>query len=205
MQLTEIEQAFKELKHDLAIRPIFHQREDRIEAHIFLAFIAYCLYVTLKHLARPTGISATTVHRTWGAFGLQPHRVESFKLSSDPLFSDKVRDIVGLYLDPPDRALVLCIDEKSQIQTHDRTQPMLPIRPGQAERRSHNYKRHGTTTLFAALDTATGAVIGSRLKRHRAREFRSFLDEVESAVPAVLDIHIVMDNASSHKARLIQD
>ena len=116
-----------------------------------------------------------------------------------------MRDIVGLYLDPPDRALVLCIDEKSQIQALDRTQPMLPMRPGQAERRSHDYKRHGTTTLFAALDTATGAVIGSCMKRHRAREFRSFLDEVESAVPADLDIHVVMDNASSHKTRLIQD
>ena len=151
------------------------------------------------------GISATTVHRIWGAFGLQPHRVESFKLSSDPEFIDKVRDIVGLYLDPPDRALVLCIDEKSQIQALDRTQPMLPMRPGQAERRSHDYKRHGTTTLFAALDTATGAVIGSCMKRHRAREFRAFLDEVESAVPADLDIHVVMDNASSHKTKLIQD
>ena len=156
-------------------------------------------------MARATGISATTVHRIWGAFGLQPHRVESFKLSSDPEFIDKVRDIVGLYLDPPDRALVLCIDEKSQIQALDRTQPMLPMRPGQAERRSHDYKRHGTTTLFAALDTATGAVIGSCMKRHRAREFRAFLDEVESAVPADLDIHVVMDNASSHKTKLIQD
>ena len=158
-----------------------------------------------RSMARATGISATTVHRIWGAFGLQPHRVESFKLSSDPEFIDKVRDIVGLYLDPPDRALVLCIDEKSQIQALDRTQPMLPMRPGQAERRSHDYKRHGTTTLFAALDTATGAVIGSCMKRHRAREFRAFLDEVESAVPADLDIHVVMDNASSHKTKLIQD
>ena len=158
-----------------------------------------------RSMARATGISATTVHRIWGAFGLQPHRVESFKLSSDPEFIDKVRDIVGLYLDPPDRALVLCIDEKSQIQALDRTQPMLPMRPGQAERRSHDYKRHGTTTLFAALDTATGAVIGSCMKRHRAREFRAFLAEVESAVPADLDIHVVMDNASSHKTKLIQD
>ena len=124
-----------------------------------------------RSMARATGISATTVHRIWGAFGLQPHRVESFKLSSDPLFIDKVRDIIGHYLDPPDRALVLCIDEKSQIQALDRTQPMLPMRPGQAERRSHDYKRHGTTNLFAALDTATGAVIGSCMKRHRAREF----------------------------------
>ena len=158
-----------------------------------------------RSMARATGVSVTTVHRIWGAFGLQPHRVETFKLSSDPLFVNKVRDIVGLYLDPPERALVLCIDEKRQIQALDRTQPMLPMRPGQAERRTHDYKRHGTTTLFAALDTATGAVIGTCMKRHRAREFRSFLDEVERNVPADLDIHVVMDNASSHKTKLIRD
>ena len=145
------------------------------------------------------------MHRIWGAFGLQPHRVETFKLSSDPLFIDKVRDIVGLYLAPPERALVLCIDEKSQIQALDRTQPMLPMRPGQAERRTHDYKRHGTTTLFAALDVATGSVIGRCKKRHRAREFRAFLDEVERNVPAERDVHVVMDNASSHKIRLIRD
>ncbi len=158
-----------------------------------------------RSMARATGISATTVHRIWGAFGLQPHRVETFKLSSDPLFIDKVRDIVGLYLDPPDRALVLCVDEKSQIQALDRTQPLLPMRPGQAERRSHDYRRHGTTTLFAALDVAAGTVIGSCMRRHRAREFRAFLDEVERNLPADLDIHVVMDNASSHKTKLIQD
>ena len=158
-----------------------------------------------RSMARATGLSATTVHRIWGAFGLQPHRSETFKLSSDPLFVDKVRDIVGLYLDPPQHALVLCIDEKSQIQALDRTQPMLPMRPGQAERRTHDYKRHGTTTLFAALDVTAGTVIGRCMKRHRAREFRTFLDAVESVVPADLDIHVVMDNASSHKTKLIQD
>ena len=158
-----------------------------------------------RSMARATGLSATTVHRIWGAFGLQPHRVETFKLSSDPLFVDKVRDIVGLYLDPPRRALVLCVDEKSQIQAIDRTQPMLPMRPGQVERRTHDYKRHGTTPLFAALDVAAGTVIGACMKRHRAREFRSFLDAVESVVPADLDIHVIMDNASSHKTKLIQD
>ena len=124
-----------------------------------------------RSMARATGLSATTVHRIWGAFGLQPHRSETFKLSSDPHFVDKVRDIVGLYLDPPQRALVLCVDEKSQIQALDRTQPMLPMRPGQAERRTHDYKRHGTTTLFAALDVTAGTVIGRCMKRHRAREF----------------------------------
>ena len=158
-----------------------------------------------RSMARATGLSATTVHRIWGAFGLQPHRVESFKLSSDPEFVDKVRDIIGLYLDPPERALVLCVDEKSQIQALDRTQPMLPMRPGQVERRTHDYKRYGTTTLFAALDVAAGTVIGTCMKRHRAREFRAFLDEVESNVPADLDIHLIMDNASSHKTKLIRD
>lgn len=158
-----------------------------------------------RSMARASGLSAATVHRIWSAFGLQPHRAETFKLSSDPLFIDKLRDIVGLYLDPPERALVLCVDEKSQIQALDRTQPVLPLRPGQAERRTHDYRRHGTTTLFAALDVASGAVIGSCMRRHRARECRAFLDEVERNVPAELDIHVIMDNASSHKTRLIQD
>ena len=158
-----------------------------------------------RSMAWATGLSATTVHRIWGAFGLQPHRVESFKLSSDPLFVDKVRDIIGLYLDPSERALVLCVDEKSQIQVLDRTQTMLPMRPGQVERRTHDYKRYGTTTLFAALDVAAGTAIGTCMKRHRAREFRAFLDEVESNVPADLDTHLIMDNASSHKIRLIRD
>ena len=170
-----------------------------------------------RSMARATGLSATTVHRIWGAFGLQPHRVETFKLSGDPHFVDKVRDIIGLYLDPPERALVLCVDEsehgaplvranmRTQIQALDRTQPMLPMRPGQAERRTHDYKRCGTTTLFAALDVAAGSVIGTCMKRHRAREFRSFLDEVERNLPTDLDIHVVMDNASSHKTKLIRD
>jgi transposase len=156
-------------------------------------------------MARASGASITSVHRIWGAFGLQPHRVETFKLSSDPMFVEKVRDIVGLYLDPPERALVLCVDEKSQIQALDRTQPMLPMRPGQVERRTHDYKRHGTTTLFAALDVKVGKIIGKCMPRHRASEFRKFLDEVEGNVPADLDIHVVMDNASSHKTKLIRN
>ena len=158
-----------------------------------------------RSMARATGVSTTTVHRIWGAFGLQPHRVETFKLSSDPMFVDKVRDIVGLYLDPPRRALVLCVDEKSQIQALDRSQPMLPLRPGQVERRPHDYKRHGTTTLFAALDVTAGTIIGPCMKRHRATEFRRFLDAIESTVPTDFDIHVVMDNASSHKTKLIRD
>ena len=121
-------------------------------------------------MARASGHAPSTIHRIWRAFGLQPHRSETFKLSSDPFFVEKVRDIVGLYLAPPDRALVLCVDEKSQIQALDRSQPLLPMRPGQAERRSHDYKRHGTTSLFAALDIATGEIIGKCFPRHRARE-----------------------------------
>src|SRR6266545_3642925 len=129
-----------------------------------------------RSMARSSGVSVTSVHRIWGAFGLQPHRVETFKLSTDPMFVEKVRDIVGLYLDPPDRALVLCVDEKSQIQALDRSQPLLPMRPGQVERRTHDYKRHGTTTLFAALDIKVGKVIAKCMPRHRASEFRKFLD-----------------------------
>ncbi len=158
-----------------------------------------------RSMARAVGLSATTVGRVWRAFGLQPHRSETFKLSTDPEFVEKVRDIVGLYLAPPDRALVLCVDEKTGVQALDRTQPLLPMRPGQAERRTHDYARHGTTSLFAALDIKAGTVIGRCLPRHRAAEFRRFLDTVEAAVPADLDVHVVMDNAGIHKTRLIRD
>jgi len=158
-----------------------------------------------RSMAKASGVSTSTVHRIWRAFALQPHRSETFKLSTDPQFVEKVRGIVGLYLDPPEHALVLCVDEKSRIQALDRTQPMLPMRPGQVERRTHDYKRHGTTSLFAALDIATGKIIGKCLPRHRAIEFRKFLDEVERNVPTDLDIHVVIDNASSHKTKLIRD
>jgi transposase len=158
-----------------------------------------------RSMAKATGVSISTVHRIWRAFSLQPHRSETFKLSTDPLFVEKVRDIVGLYLDPPDRALVLCVDEKSHIQALDRTQPLLPMRPGQAERRTHDYQRHGTTSLFAALDVKAGTIISKCMPRHRAVEFRRFLDTVENNVPADLDIHVIMDNASSHKTKLIRD
>ncbi|MFN4088696.1 MAG: IS630 family transposase [Alphaproteobacteria bacterium] len=158
-----------------------------------------------RSMAKAAGLSTSTVHRIWRAFSLQPHRSETFKLSTDPLFIEKVRDIVGLYLDPPDRAVVLCVDEKSQIQALDRTQPLLPMRPGQVERRTHDYRRHGTVSLFAALDVKAGTVIGRCMGRHRAQEFRRFLDQVEKNVPHGLDIHVVMDNASSHKTKLIRD
>ena len=148
-----------------------------------------------RSMARATGVSTSTVHRIWRAFSLQPHRSETFKLSTDPLFVEKVRDIVGLYLDPPERALVLCVDEKSQIQALDRTQPLLPMRPGQAERRTHDYERHGTTSLFAALDVKAGTVIGKCMPRHRAVEFRRFLDMVEKNYAEPVDGEKLMQGA----------
>jgi transposase len=157
-----------------------------------------------RAMAKACGLNQTAVSRIWRAFALQPHRSESFKLSKDPLFIDKVRDIVGLYLNPPDRALVLCVDEKSQIQALERTAPLLPLRPGQAERRAHDYKRHGTTSLFAALDTKTGAVLGKTYRRHRSQEFRQFLDIIENNVPAALDVHLILDNYATHKTAAIQ-
>ena len=159
---------------------------------------------SVRSMAEKTGVSHTTVHRIWSAFSLKPHRSETFKLSTDPLFVDKVQDIVGLYMAPPDRAVVLCVDEKSQIQALDRTQPVLPMAPGAAERRTHDYTRHGTTTLFAALDVATGAVIGKCYRRHRAKEFLAFLKEVEAAVPEGLDVHLVMDNYATHKTEKVR-
>jgi len=134
----------------------------------------------------------------------EQHQPHAFKLSRDPLFIDKVRDIVGLYLNPPDRALVLCVDEKSQIQALDRTAPLLPMRPGQIERRSHDYKRHGTTSLFAAFDVASGQALGQLHRRHRSREFRRFLDTIDRNVPAGLDVHLILDNYGTHKTQLIR-
>jgi transposase len=141
----------------------------------------------------------------WRAFGLQPHRQEPFKLSSDPAFVDKVRDVVGLYLRPPDRALVLCVDEKPQIQALEYTAPVLPLCPGQPERHTHDYKRHGTLDLFAALDVKAGTVIGSCQERHRSEEFRAFLDTIDARVPVGLEVHLILDNAAIHKAKLIGD
>jgi transposase len=158
-----------------------------------------------RGMARASGLSVSTVQRIWRAFGLQPHRLETFKLSTDPDFVAKVRDVVGLYVSPPAHAIVLCVDEKSQIQALDRSQPMLPMRPGQPARRSHDYKRHGTTSLFAALDIATGRVIGKCYPRHRAVEFRKFLDEIEAAVPTDLDVHLVIDNYATHKAPTVRN
>ncbi len=152
-----------------------------------------------RSMAAATGMSQSAISRIWRAFALAPHRSQTFKLSTDPLFIDKVRDVVGLYLDPPEKALVLCVDEKSQIQALDRSQPVLPMMPGVPERRSHDYIRAGTTTLFAALEVATGKVIGSLHRRHRAAEFKKFLTKLDREVPAGLQVHLVLDNYATHK------
>ena len=159
---------------------------------------------SVRTLAKHVRVSRMMVHRVWQRFDVQPHRVEKFKLSNDPKFEEKVRDIVGLYLNPPDRALVLCVDEKSQIQALDRTAPILLLRPGLPERQTHDYKRHGTTTLFAAFNILNGKVIGSCLPRHRGKEFLKFLNQVEKEVPRDLDVHIVLDNYSTHKSAEVQ-
>jgi len=157
-----------------------------------------------RSMAAEIGLTQSAVHRIWRAFGLQPHRAETFKLSRDPQFVAKVRDVVGLYLNPPERAVVLCVDEKSQIQALDRTQPILPMQPGLPERATHDYKRHGTSSLYAALDVSSGQVIGSLHSRHRAIEFKQFLQRIDAAVPADLDVHVILDNSSTHKTPAIQ-
>jgi transposase len=157
-----------------------------------------------RSMARKTGLSQSTVSRVWRAFGLQPHRSETFKLSTDPFFVDKVHDVVGLYLDPPERALVLCVDEKSQIQALNRSQPVLPMMPGVPERATHDYVRAGTTTLFAAFDAATGQVIGSLHRHHRAAEFKKFLAKLDKEIPADLEVHLVLDNYATHKTAAVK-
>lgn len=156
-----------------------------------------------RMMAQKTGLSQSAISRIWRAFGLKPHRASTFALSKDPLFIEKVRDVVGLYLNPPERALVLSVDEKSQIQALNRTQPILPLRPGSAERHTADYDRHGTTTLFAALDVKSGKVIGQCHKRHRAAEFKKFLMKIDSAVPKALDVHMILDNYATHKTPTI--
>jgi transposase/transcriptional regulator with XRE-family HTH domain len=155
-------------------------------------------------MANRSGLSKSTVGRIWKAFRLTPHLTDAFKLSTDPQFIDKVRDVVGLYLDPPEHALVLCVDEKSQVQALDRSQPVLPMMPGMPERRTHDYARNGITSLFAALDMASGKVIGSIHRRHRSVEFRKFLVKLDKQVPAALDVHLICDNYATHKTDAIQ-
>ena len=159
---------------------------------------------SVRTLAAHLHVSRTIVHRVWQRHDVQPHRVERFKLSNDPQFESKVRDIVGLYLDPPDRALVLCVDEKSQIQALDRTAPILPLRPGLPERQTHDYKRHGTTTLFAAFNILNGRVTGACQERHRSREFIRFLNHLERQFPNDQEVHLIMDNYCTHKSAEVQ-
>jgi transposase len=157
-----------------------------------------------RSMAREVGLTQSAVQRIWKAFGLQPHRQDTWKLSKDPLFIDKVRDVVGLYLNPPERAVVLCVDEKSQIQALDRTAPILPMLPGTPQRATHDYRRAGTSSLYAALDLASGKVIGRLHSRHRAIEFKQFLQTLDREVPTHLDVHLVLDNSSTHKTPTIQ-
>lgn len=187
-----------------APRTIDDARVDAVIAETLESVPEAATHWSTRAMAREMDMTQSAVSRIWRAFGLQPHRQESFKLSTDPLFVDKVRDIVALYLDPPVKAMVLCVDETSQIQALDRTQPVLPLAPGIPERRTHDYMRHGTTTLFAALDIATGEVIGQLHRRHRGSEFLQFLRTIDANVPAELDVHLVMDNYGTHKTPTIK-
>lgn len=157
-----------------------------------------------RRMAKNAGLSQSAIVRIWRTFGLKPHLRETFKLSTDPFFVEKVRDVVGLYVAPPTRALVLCVDEKSQVQALERSQPVLPLRPGQAERQTHDYVRHGTTSLFAALDVKSGKIIGQCHRRHRHQEFLRFLDEIDAQVPKELEVHLVLDNYATHKTAKVK-
>lgn len=181
--------------------------DDQVEAVIVRTLEetpADATHWSTRSMAKATGMSQSAISRIWRAFGLKPHLTETFKLSPDPQFVDKVRDIVGLYINPPEAAMVLCVDEKSQIQALDRTAPVLPLRPGLPERATHDYVRHGTTNLYAALDMASGRVIAEMTERHRAVEFRKFLNLINRSVPEDLDVHLVVDNVSTHKTPEIQ-
>lgn len=185
-------------------RTVTDERVEAVITRTLESTPANATHWSTRSLAAELGLSQSAVSRIWRAFGLAPHRQESWKLSKDPLFIDKVRDVVGLYLNPPERAVVLCVDEKSQIQALDRTAPVFPMLPGVPARASHDYKRAGTSSLYAALDLATGKVIGSLHSRHRAIEFRKFLATIDREVPAGLDVHLVLDNASTHKTPAIK-
>lgn len=154
---------------------------------------------SVRLMAKAAGVTVWQVRQIWEAADLKPHRLKTFKISKDPQFAEKVVDVVGLYLNPPDKAMVLCVDEKTQIQALDRTQPLLPLKPGQIERRTHDYKRHGTTSLYAAFDILTGTVVGRLTQRHRAKEFLDFLRQIDRSTTKELDLHLVLDNSSTHK------
>jgi transposase len=185
-------------------RKISDDRIDEIVKKTLTSRPANATHWSVREMASKTGLSPASVHRIWKTFGLQPHRVETFKLSTDPLFVEKVRDVVGLYMAPPERAIVLCVDEKSQVQALDRTQPIFPMRPGVPERQTHDYLRHGVTSLFAALDIATGKIIGACHRRHRHQEFLRFLRRIDDNVPKDLAVHLVLDNYGTHKTPAVQ-
>jgi transposase len=185
-------------------RKITDQKVDEVITKTLESTPRDATHWSTRSMAREVGLTQTAVHDIWQAFGLKPHRQEKWKLSGDPQFAAKVRDIVGLYLNPPERAVVLAVDEKSQIQALDRTRPILPMLPGTPERATHDYKRHGTSSLYAALDIITGKVIGRLHSRHRAIEFKKFLQTLDHEVPAELDVHLVLDNSSTHKTPLIR-
>lgn len=187
-----------------APRTITDQDVERVIAKTLEETPKNATHWSTRSMADVTGLSQSAISRIWRAFSLQPHRMETFKLSNDPLFVSKVRDIVGLYMDPPDKALVLCVDEKSQIQALERTQPLLPLRPGLPASRTHDYVRHGTTTLFAALDAKTGKIIGKCYRRHRSTEFVKFLRMIDASVPDDLDVHLILDNYSTHKTPAVK-
>jgi len=198
-------EALRQPQRRKRVRPVLTaELEQRILDTTLKSRSATATHWSVRQLARHLGISRMMVQRVWQRYEIQPHRVEKFKLSNDPKFEEKVRDIVGLYLNPPDQALVLSVDEKSQIQALDRTAPILPLRPGLPERQTHDYKRHGTTTLFAAFNILSGKVIGSCHSRHRAREFVKFLNQLERSIPAELDVHLIVDNYSTHKSAEVQ-
>jgi transposase len=197
-------QGLDDEKRPGAPRTITDEQVERVVVKTLEELPSDATHWSTRSMSAATGMSQTAVSRIWRAFGLQPHRVETFKLSNDPFFIEKLRDVVGLYLDPPDAALVLCVDEKSQIQALDRTQPVFPLQPGRPEHRTHDYTRHGTTSLYAALDVASGKVIGQLHRRHRAVEFRQFLQRIDQEVPAELDVHLILDNSSTHKTPAIR-
>ena len=187
-----------------APRSITDKRVEAVVTKTLESMPANSTHWSTRLMANKTGLSQTAIVRIWHAFGLQPHRVKNFKFSKDPQFIEKVRDIVGLYMNPPDHAMVLCIDEKSQVQALNRTQPILPIGPGVPARQSHDYERHGVTSLFAALDVASGVTISNCYRRHRHQEFLRFLSDVDASLPPGLDVHLVMDNYGTHKVKKVR-
>jgi transposase len=187
-----------------APRTITDQKIEEVVTKTLETMPANSTHWSTRLMAAETGLTQNAIVRIWRAFGLQPHRVENFKFSKDPQFIEKVRDIVGLYLNPPDRAIVLCVDEKSQVQALNRTEPILPLAPGVPARQSHDYQRHGVTSLFAAMDVASGVTISTCYRRHRHQEFLRFLNQIEDNLPAKLDVHLVMDNYGTHKTAAVR-